>query len=343
MKFVWGLLALGIGIVAVATIRPDAVSAVVPVALSVPFAQVIALRTWLAIVFVVAAVFFFIVALVRFRLLRRGRIAGVLGLVLLTVGAIHGAMVFDRGLSNPGRLGPDSGYTAGGAGDGSITVLTYNTLGGETTMNDLVDVIATNGVDVVALPETSSVRGEELTALLTERGLNFQRFDTGTDQYDAEFSSTVLLVSAALGEYRPGGTTPDGVSSVTVIPASGEGPVVTAVHPIAPLPELMDDWQAQIDAVYSLCLVSETTIIAGDFNSTVDHERLLGHDCADGAREAGTAGLGTWPTDLPNLLGSPIDRVLHTGSQFAGSEAALVEVGDSDHRGLLVRLSPVRS
>lgn len=338
MKFVWGFLALIVGAIAVATIRPDMLPFVSDYVLVTPVAQVMSLRFWLVVFFVLAAIFFLIISLVRYKMVGAGRIASVLGVVLLGVGVIHGGIMFDRGINNPGNLGPDRGYSASGEGSGAITVLAYNTLGGETEMADVADIVASNGVDVVSLPETSSARGEELVALLGERGLTFQQFDTGTDQFDAEFESTVLLVSNALGEYRTSDTAPAEVSAVSVVPANGVGPEFVAVHPIAPVPELMDDWRTQIDSVYALCADTSNAIIAGDFNSTVDHQLALGYDCADGAAEAGAGAMGTWPASLPPITGSPIDRVLHTGGNYEGQDAALVSVGDSDHRGLLVRL-----
>ena len=340
MKYVWGVVAAILGAIAVATVRPDLVPVVSTMVLDTPLAQIISLRAWLAIGFVLAAIFLFVFSLIRRRLVDSGRIAGTLGAVLLLVGLLHGGTVFSRGISNPSNLGPDRGVTSVSEGNGSITVMTYNLLGGQTSNQDVAELVTSNGVDVVALPETSTARGAEIALLLSEEGLSFQQFDTGTDGDRAEFESTVLLVSSALGEYRPIDLAPTSPLTVSVAPANGVGPQLIAGHPRAPLPERIDRWREDITEFYALCDTEGSFILAGDFNSTADHQLAVGASCADAAAEAGAGGMGTWPSDVPAILASPIDRVLHDGDTYVGSDAMLVESGGSDHRGLIVRLSP---
>lgn len=340
MKYVWGFLAVIVGIAALATLRPDILPITADLALTTPFVQLIALRAWLAIAFLGMALFFFIFSIIRHRMVNAGRIALGIAAVFFITGAIHAGTVYSRGLSAPAQLGPDTGITSGTQGDGSITVLSYNTLGGATAMTEIADSVDKNGADVVVLLETSSARGRELQAMLEERGLGFQEFDNGSDEYEAEFRSSVLLVSTELGEYRQTNTAPEQAAGVSAAPANGVGPSFVAVHPIAPLPQYADEWRSEIESVYGLCATNEPLIIAGDFNSTLDHQRALGYDCTDGAVEAGSGGIGTWPVRLPPLLGSPIDRVIHNIDEYVGSDAALLSVGDSDHHGVVVRLSP---
>lgn len=339
MKVVWGLLALVVAILAGITLDPDRLG-LADATLSFPFAQVISMRGVIMVALLIAAIFFAIIGAIRHRMLDRGRIAGALALVLLLVGIGHGAIIYDRGVANPSQLGPDRGLTQSQTGDGSITVLTYNTLGGATTPTQLVDVIVSDGVDVVVLPETSTADGEQLVALLAEQSMSFQQFDNGTSQYNPDFESTVLLISSSLGEYVQTSASNDSRSSVSAAPANGSGPQIIGAHPIAPVPALHDQWRTDIAGTYDLCQTDGSFILAGDFNSTVDHQLALGADCTDGGEEAGSAGLGSWPSGLPSLLGSPIDRVLHDGGTYRGTDARLVDVGGSDHRGLVVRLTP---
>src|SRR5690606_35174799 len=92
-------------------------------------------------------------------------------------------------------------------------------------------------------------------------------------------------------------------------------------------------------------------ILAGDFNSTIDHWSRLADPtvtnarigaCLDAAEAGGQGGQGTWPTDLPALLGAPIDHVIHssdwhtTGFRVIGSR----DEAGSDHRPVLARLVP---
>lgn len=346
MRLVWGLLSLVIGLMALATVKPELFGVTAEYALRTPFAQVLAMRGWLVVGFAAAGLFFILVSVLRRVIVGRGRIAFTLALALLLVAGLHAGTMYSRGIDQEDGLGTDLGVGAATEGDGSITVLQYNTLGGSVDVASLADVVEANGVDVITLPETSTQTAEDLVLTLAERGKHFQQFDTGTSGYDADYLSTVLLVSSDLGEYTQtdlfeptNEPTPLGVRAV---PADGSGPTLMAVHPIAPSSSRLNVWREEITKVYSLCGTESNAIISGDFNSTADHEAALDLEttCADAAAQAGSGALGTWPVKLPALLGSPIDRVLTTAA-YEGTEAAIIDLGGSDHRGVLVRLTPV--
>ena len=345
MRLVWGLLALVIALAALVTVKPDLFNITAEYALRAPFAQVLAMRGWLVVAFAAAGLFFLIVAAIRRAVVARGRIAFTLSITLFLVAGLHAGTMYSRGVDQAESLSSDAGIATGTAGDGSITVLQYNTLGGSVDVDALADVIETNGVDVISLPETSTQTAQELAVELAQRGKGFQQFDTGTSGYDADYRSTALLVSLALGEYTQTDLfeptdepTPLGVRAV---PADGDGPTLMAVHPVAPSSAHLDAWREEISKVYSLCGSEPNAIIAGDFNSTADHEASLrlGSVCSDTLAQAGSGAVGTWTVKFPALLGSPIDRVLTTAA-YEGSEAAIVDLGGSDHRGVLVRLKP---
>ncbi|MDP9831480.1 endonuclease/exonuclease/phosphatase family protein [Trueperella abortisuis] len=338
MKYVWGFLAVLFVAVGALTLRPDLLPGAESWVLRTPMAHVMALRPWLAIVFAGVAAFLLIFAAIRRSLVGSGRIALATSLAYLVMAVFHGGTLYARGIQSPAQLGPDHGVTAVGEGNGQVTVLSFNTLGGSIVMADLADSVVSNGVDVLVLTETSTAGGEELVGLLADRGLTFRQFDTGTDRYATEFESTVVLVSDSLGEYSQVAAEGLPGSSVVVVPANGHGPKIIGVHPFAPAPAHMDRWKADISAIYGQC-ADTSFIMAGDFNSTVDHQMVLGADCADARIEAGAGGLGTWPSAMPALLGTPIDRVLTDGS-YRGVEASEVASGGSDHRGIIVRLAP---
>ncbi|MGT2424931.1 endonuclease/exonuclease/phosphatase family protein [Amnibacterium kyonggiense] len=89
-------------------------------------------------------------------------------------------------------------------------------------------------------------------------------------------------------------------------------------------------------------------LIAGDFNATIDHLDGLGpaqgrlRDCRDAALATGNAAVGTWPTSVPALMGTPIDHVLATPNwRFTGFRVlADDDAAGSDHRPVLARLAP---
>lgn len=369
MRLFWGLLALVISLVSFATVRPELFGITAKYALLTPFAQIVALRGWLVVGFALAGILFLIVAGIRGLLLRRGRIALTFSLAMFLVAGLHAATMYSRGISetisavDQSSTGTreaevsmsDAAVSTSADIADAITVLQYNTLGGSVDVPALVDLIEYEGVNVVTLPETSTQTGEDIVASLADRGLWFQQFDTGTSGYEADYASTVLLVSSSLGEYVQTGIFESRAESaegpgqersvplaVRAVPLDGVGPTLIAIHPIAPGRERMDTWQSEIRAAYELCGSEPNAIIAGDFNSTADHEAALRLDtrCTDAADQAGAGALGTWPARLSELLSSPIDRVLTTTNEYRGSEATTVDLGGSDHRGVMVRLTP---
>ncbi|QJC21169.1 endonuclease/exonuclease/phosphatase family protein [Arcanobacterium buesumense] len=341
MKFIWAFISLLIAGVALVSLRPDMFPYVSDFVLITPIAQIMSMRFWIGAVLIFSAVVLAVFALVRYKLLNMGRIAGLLALVLFVGSFGQFGVLIARGVAHPSQLAPDRGVSFTSPGNGEITVLSYNTLGGKTTTEQIVQLVEDNGVDVVVLPETGHKRGQDIVRRLAEHGMSFQQFDTHTSEYDPEFRSTLLLVSTALGEYEQTNDAPVDSAAVSARPVDGNGPELIGVHPIAPLPALMDQWRAETYAVYSQC-DKTNFIMAGDFNSTIDHQLAHGFSCGDGARDAGSGAVGTWPLTTPALLSAPIDRVLHDGQHFQGTDAAVVQVGESDHRGLLVRLGPTK-
>jgi endonuclease/exonuclease/phosphatase (EEP) superfamily protein YafD len=113
----------------------------------------------------------------------------------------------------------------------------------------------------------------------------------------------------------------------------------------------MQAWRSDLAWIAGLC-TSGDVIMAGDFNATVDNMSGLGTDlprgigvlgtCRDAALEAGRAGLGTWPTSMPAILGAPIDHVL-AGGDWETSSFRVIESLDtsgSDHRPVVATLRP---
>ena len=66
--------------------------------------------------------------------------------------------------------------------------------------------------------------------------------------------------------------------------------------------------------------------------------------CRDGARATGSAALGAWPSQVPMLLGAPIDHIMATGDwEFVDFRVVSELDGQgSDHKALLAGLRRVR-
>ncbi|WP_353065767.1 hypothetical protein [Arcanobacterium hippocoleae] len=167
--------------------------------LSLPLAQLISFRSILTVFFLGIGICYLLPAFLSRNKLRR-IIASIAAICLLTSGAAHGMTVISRGLYFYDNLAQIEGDAK--SETPHLNVLTYNTKGGATTTSDIVKIMLHDAIDVAVLPETSTQQGEEIQQALAAAGVNFQRFDTQTSQWEPDFSSTVILVSGKLGEYR---------------------------------------------------------------------------------------------------------------------------------------------
>lgn len=227
------------------------------------------------------------------------------------------------------------------AGDEDITVVTWNTLGDAPGVDALVELIQETDADIVALPETRGSFAAEVAVRMRDLGKPFWAHTTHFSlQYGA--LSTSLLISAELGTYTTDldiGQTRT-LPTIVARPDSGQGPVIVATHPVAPIPQQMRNWRQDLDFVAGLCNEFESVIMAGDFNSTLDHWASLGEDggdigrCHDALATVGAGTTGTWPASLPDWLGTQIDHVVVTPDWQVVDGYVITDRDDygSDHR-----------
>ncbi|WP_395242674.1 endonuclease/exonuclease/phosphatase family protein [Agromyces sp. MMS24-K17] len=320
-------------------------------------AHVVALRGAGAIGAVALAVV--AAALTLVRPVRRAAIA--VAAILAFFAAGNAAVLAVRGFGG----GADAPTGAAATADGDVTVLSWNTLGEVPEVGVVVDLAVSEGADVIVLPETTEEFGEDLAVAMRDAGdpmwVHTQSFD-----HISKARSTTLLVSPRLGDYTvvsaewPG--PPDNTNTlptVVAVPVNGVGPEIIAVHAVAPIRWELRNWRSDLDWLASLCDPDGSglgtagggdagVIMAGDFNATLDHFAGRGVDggnlgaCHDAAAATGSAALGTWPTDVPSWLGSPIDHVLATDDWQVSSFRVVDELDDagSDHRPVVARLAP---
>lgn len=230
----------------------------------------------------------------------------------------------------------------------AVRVLAWNTLGNEPGSPTIAQLALDYDADVLMLPETTLDMGLEIAGLLGEQGRPMWVLSsTPAPGYRA--AETTLLVSAELGEYEVvddyGDTSV--LASVVADPVDGTGPRLIAAHPVAPVPEHMANWRADLEWLAGLC--TGDAIVAGDFNATLDHlagleapgadGAVLG-ECRDAALDAGAASLGTWTSGKPPLLVPAIDHVMHAGDwEVTGFEVITREDrSGSDHRPVFAEL-----
>ncbi|MBH0117638.1 endonuclease/exonuclease/phosphatase family protein [Salinibacterium sp. NG253] len=299
-------------------------------------AQVVSMRGLSA-----AAAFVAVLALTLIALLsaRMHRFAASLAVVALAFSALTLVVLATRGFGSPG-------FETKAEGD--VTVLSWNTLGDAPGAQAIADLALENDADIVSLPETTRELGFEVAQLMAAADRPMWVHTLAYDQISKSRSTTVLI-SVALGEYDVDlqARTTSTLPSVVAIPQDPANPTIVAVHAVAPVRGEMTNWRTDLDWLAEQCRGSNV-ILAGDFNSTLDHYASLtdGADfalgsCTDAASATDNAAIGTWPTQLPSLLGAPIDHVMST-SEWTTTGMRVIESHDgfgSDHRPILATLS----
>jgi endonuclease/exonuclease/phosphatase (EEP) superfamily protein YafD len=309
-------------------------------------AHIVSLRAVAAVCAVAGVVTLLLVALVipSFR-----RLGASLSVLLLLFVAATGAVLATRGF---GSAEANAAAAAAASADSPVedlTVLTWNTLGDAPGAQEIARLAVETDADIVALPETTRETAIEVALIMKGEGRPMWVHTLALDEI-SKARSTSLLTSADLGMYSRdtsmGSTSV--VPSVIVTPDDGTGPTIVAAHPVAPITGYLDVWRDDLEWVRGAC-TGANIVIAGDFNSTIDHYRRLANDrdstigdCVDAAQTAGAAAVGTWPTDVPPLLGAPIDHIMATDNWTATHVRVILDRDGlgSDHRPIVATLSP---
>jgi endonuclease/exonuclease/phosphatase (EEP) superfamily protein YafD len=299
-------------------------------------AQAVSLRGLAVAVAVVSAVLLGILASLLPSLRRLG---SSLAALLLAFALVNVVVLASRGFGNAPI--PSTGSTR-------LTVMSWNTLGDAPGAEVIAKLAIDSGADIVTLPETTEDTASTVARLMAAGGHPMAVHTTAFDHI-SKARSTSLLTSVDLGGYHideSRGTTST-LPSIIAVPDAGTGPTIIAVHPVAPIPDELANWKADLAWLSTVCS-GGNVIMAGDFNSTLDHMVGLGAaagkslgECTDAASETDGAAVGTWPTFLPPLLGAPIDHVMVT-SNWRATGMRVVESLDSagsDHRPIVVRLA----
>ncbi|MCK3770161.1 endonuclease/exonuclease/phosphatase family protein [Microbacterium aerolatum] len=304
-----------------------------------PFAQLVAVRGLVLAAFLAIALLSLLLLLAR---PLRGFAASIL-IVALLAAAATGAIGAMRGFGT-GTLPEKT--------DASVRVLTWNTAGEAVAAETVADAVLAQQADVVTLPETAESVGERIAVMLREQGqpmwVHHVRF--GDVENGPQAWETTILISPELGDYSVIASSEDGssntssVPSAVVMPLSGTGPTIVAVHAVAPRIEAMEHWQSDLKWIADQCPEGDF-ILAGDFNATLDHMAGLGTGggdmgyCRDAASRTATGVTGTWPASYPEILGAPIDHVM-ASQNWEPTGSLVLDASGSDHRALVVQLDP---
>lgn len=300
-------------------------------------AQVVSLRGLAVAVAIVLVIGLTLAALISTSV---RRFASSIAIALLVFSLVTLAVLSTRGFGN-------TGFES--ATDNDVTVLAWNTLGDAPGPTAIAQLGLDTGAEIIALPETTKATGLEVARIMKEGGAPMFVYTVAYDEV-SKARSTTLLISSDLGEYSVDETafTTSVLPSVVATPVDGDGPTIIAVHPVAPIPVEMDHWRSDLQWLKNACQ-GENVIMAGDFNSTIDHYSGLSSadgatigTCADAALATDNAAVGTWPAQIPALVGSPIDHIMATQNwRVTGFRVIQSHDGfGSDHRPVLAQLSP---
>jgi endonuclease/exonuclease/phosphatase (EEP) superfamily protein YafD len=228
-------------------------------------------------------------------------------------------------------------------------VLSWNTKGGAPGAAAISQLALAQHADVIALPETTQEMGVEIEQIMSAAGKPMWVLSR-THGLVYGSHATTLLISATLGKYSADNSEGDTSVSSSVIakPDDGIGPTLVAVHAVSPKPQEMLNWHSDLEFLSTICTGSNL-IMAGDFNSTLDNLRPLSTEpgadfgeCTDAGAASHSASIGSWPTNLPELLGAQIDHVMY-GSAWKVSSMHVIGTEDSagsDHRPIVATLAP---
>jgi len=282
-----------------------------------PFAQLVAFRPQgLAVVLLLALLM----------LIRRGwRIAAALVAVLALTG---GALTAPRKFSDA-RPAP--------AGSRVLTIMVANVLGGGADAGDVAQVIRERHPDLVSLPEAQVDVREEIRAHL--QGLDYQGYTTQPAK--AVESATSVLVSSSLGAVAFDAE--DGTAFGHIVVTGGTlGDIrLIAYHGFPPLPDAVTTWKQDLQVLRQWCSEDPPTIVAGDFNATLDHAEFrhaLGGNCRSVAPTVGDGLVGTWPADQPAVVRTQIDHVVVT-RQFQPGGFTTYAIAGTDHRAVVATVA----
>lgn len=229
----------------------------------------------------------------------------------------------------------------------TLRVMTCNVYKGRADPERIVELVRSEGVQVLALQETTRDFVSELERAGLGELLPYSSRASSDGVYGNGIWSALPISDAqsdAVGSSAsamPSGTVTLGADD------SGAGARIclVSVHTCAPVPGYWDLWKRSVEEIGSVrdrAAVDTATryVLMGDFNATYDHapfREMLGGTLRDAAREVGRLTL-TWPADrgpVPALSG--IDHVV-MGPGVGAQDIEVAPVAGTDHRALLATL-----
>jgi endonuclease/exonuclease/phosphatase (EEP) superfamily protein YafD len=192
-------------------------------------------------------------------------------------------------------------------------------------------------VDVLSLQELTSSEQERLESAGLSTLLPYQVTEPVFRGADGSGLYSRLPLRQRTGLFQPVG---HHMPAAEVTLPGGEVVEVVVVHPVAPVPSTVPEWEAGVASLPPAPTTGAPRILAGDFNASLDHavfRRLLATGYTDAAAATGDGLVPTWPKGrlLPPLVA--IDHVL-TDARAGAVSVQVHDLPGSDHRALFADL-----
>ncbi len=223
-----------------------------------PLAQIVSFRGVVVLAFAGLLLIALLLMLIR---PLRGFAASV-ALIAVVAGGANVVVLAVRGVGTDGLPEPT---------DTSVRVMAWNTAGAATPPQEIAQTAVAMGADIVALPETTEEHGTAVAVAMRELGRPMWVHNAHYPGWDAR--STTILIAPRLGDYSVIESSADGSSNTSTVPSAvampvdGDGPIVVAVHAVAPRQDAMQDWRDDLQWIADQCATGNV-IMAGDFNAT---------------------------------------------------------------------------
>ena len=221
--------------------------------------------------------------------------------------------------------------------DDYARLMTCNVFKGRADAQEIVDVVRSERVEVLALQETTDAFVDELNKAGIGDLLPYAQVASSDGVYGNGLWSASPLVDPAdddvdsSASFMPGATVAfnDGQTQIRFV----------SVHTTSPTDGYWQQWKRSLDELGRLRYdTSRRYVFMGDFNATDDHapfRNFLGTRFADAAKQAAGGLVFTWPANIdyvPTFAG--IDHIVLDSGMLAGRVKSL-KIDGSDHKALL--------
>ncbi|GHF74520.1 endonuclease/exonuclease/phosphatase (EEP) superfamily protein YafD [Amycolatopsis bartoniae] len=245
-----------------------------------------------------------------------------------------GGIVLVVALALVGMLLPRTFASAQPAAHGAkLRVMSSNQYLGRADVQSIVRLVRENQVDVLNLLELTPREVTEFEQAGLFELLPYRVFKPVSGGAGSGIASRYPLTELSLAG-------PSRMKQPSArVDVHGTPVEVVAVHPIPPTTDA-DEWKKELAGLPKPDQHGAVRVLAGDFNSTVDHaafRKVLGTGYTDAGLTTGSGFTSTWPSSFfpPPVT---IDHVL-VDPRVAVDSYRVLDVPDSDHHAVLAELT----